>query len=64
MINLLLFVIGVIIIILQINLSNNKCPPEKIIYQYVPRTFKEEQMNPIKSSEIFRDMFEKPSILS
>ena len=61
-INIFLFLIGVIIIANQFVISNNKCPPEKVIYKYVPRTFKQEQTDPIQASEIFKDLFEKPNL--
>jgi hypothetical protein len=38
----------------------NSCPP-KIIYSFIPRTFKEQQDNPIPLDEIFKTMFEQPS---
>lgn len=37
--------------------SEQKCPPPIIQYRYVPRTFQEEQDNPIKPSEVFSGMF-------
>lgn len=33
----------------------------KIIYRYIPRTFEEEQMDPVYVSEIFDVMFSQPS---
>jgi hypothetical protein len=51
-----------VIIILQFRLSDEKCPPKDVIYKYIPRTFKEEQIDPVKVSEIFKDMFEKDPI--
>ena len=38
-----------------------KCPPPKVIYKYIPRTFKQEQDNPVKTSQIFSTMFEEPT---
>lgn len=35
--------------------------PPKIIYRYIPRTFAEEQMEPVYPSEIFETMFSQPS---
>lgn len=57
-----LLLVGIAIILLQFKLSNDKCPPDRVIYKYVPRTFKEEQRDPVKVSDIFRDMFEKPNV--
>lgn len=59
----LLLISSIVIIILQFRLSDEKCPPKDVIYKYVPRTFKEEQIDPVKVSEIFKDMFEKDPIL-
>lgn len=39
----------------------HKCPPPKIEYRYIPRTFKQEQDNPARVSQIFSKMFEEPS---
>ena len=33
----------------------------KIIYRYIPRTFEEEQLDPIYVSDIFETMFSRPS---
>lgn len=38
-----------------------KCPPPIIEYRYIPRTFKEEQNNPTRVSEIFSQMFQEPT---
>lgn len=59
---ILLLVIGVVIIFMQVKLSDEKCPPDRVIYKYVPRTFKEEQQDPVKVSDVFKDMFERPNI--
>ena len=34
---------------------------QKIIYKYIPRTFEEDQNQPILPSQIFKKMFDKPS---
>lgn len=33
----------------------------KVIYRYIPRTFEEEQLDPIYVSDIFEVMFSQPS---
>ena len=38
-----------------------KCPPKEIIYKYIPRTFKEEQDNPVPISDMFDSMFKNKS---
>ena len=34
---------------------------DKVIYRYIPRTFEEEQIDPIPISDIFETMFSRPS---
>jgi len=53
--------IGVILIIIQLTRVNISCPKQKIIYRYVPRTFEQEQYEPVYVSDIFRTMFTQPS---
>ena len=38
-------------------MNNKQCPPEKIIYKYIPKTFDQEQDNPEYVSDIFKSMF-------
>uniref|UniRef100_A0A6C0J501 Uncharacterized protein n=1 Tax=viral metagenome TaxID=1070528 RepID=A0A6C0J501_9ZZZZ len=38
-----------------------KCPPPKIEYRYIPRTFEQEQDNPVKVSELYNTMFTQPT---
>lgn len=33
----------------------------KVIYRYIPRTFEEEQLDPIAVSDVFETMFSQPS---
>lgn len=40
------------------NLINND---PQIIYKYIPRTFEEDQLDPISVSDIFSTMFSQPS---
>ncbi len=37
------------------------CVRTKIIYKYIPRTFREEQESPVSVSELFADLFSKSS---
>ena len=57
----ILLIIGFILIIINLTKMYTKCPENKIIYKYIPRTFKEEQESPISVEEIFEDLFKKPS---
>lgn len=38
-----------------------KCPPPKIEYRYIPRTFQQDQDNPVKVSELYHTMFTEPT---
>jgi hypothetical protein len=59
---LILFVLGVIFISVDLTKSAyNQCPQSKVIYKFVPRTFREEQESPISVSELFAKMFEEPT---
>ena len=53
--------IGIFFVSISIAKKSNQCPPEKIIYKYIPRTFEEEQNEPVYVSDIFSDMFSQPS---
>lgn len=59
---LLLFLfIGIILVIIELYNSKDKEIVEKIIYRYIPRTFEEEQNEPVYPSDIFNAMFTQPS---
>lgn len=34
---------------------------QKVVYRYIPRTFEEEQLDPIYVTDIFETMFSQPS---
>ena len=60
---LLLVFIGILFVVIesvrvQVGLTT---PKEKIEYRYIPRTFEEEQLDPVYVSEIFETMFSQPS---
>ncbi len=61
--NIIIFVIlfGITLMIIDLTRIYYKCPPTQIVYRYVPRTFKEEQENPVPVSELFKSMFDNPS---
>ena len=56
-----LLIIGSILIIIGITKRQTECPKQKIIYKYIPRTFEEEQDEPVYVSDIFETMFSQPS---
>lgn len=55
------FMIGLLLIIISIVREYNQCEPPQIIYRYVPRTFIEEQENPVPLDDIFYEMFNNPT---
>ena len=57
------FIIAFGLILISINLTSmhKACPEEKIVYRYIPRTFEEEQSEPVPPSEIYYDLFNEPS---
>jgi len=63
--NIFIFIIicGIIMIIIDyVHKSTlNKCPKKEIIYKYIPRSFNDEQEDPLMISEIFDTMFKEPS---
>lgn len=59
---LVLFV-GILLLVVEIvkiNAGLVKQEP-RVIYRYIPRTFEEEQEDPIAVSDIFETMFSQPS---
>lgn len=54
---LLLGLIGLIFVIIDVTRVYSKCPSNQTIYRYIPRTFKEEQDNPVPLMDIFGAMF-------
>ncbi len=56
-----LIFIGLALVLVGYVRSQQECPPTKIEYRYVPRTFVEEQEDPTPISEIFAKMFIEPS---
>lgn len=61
MILIILLFIGILFISIGWIKSEQFCPAPIIEYRYIPRTFKEEQENPSKVSEIFHNMFNNNS---
>lgn len=58
---LLLFFTAVLMITVGYINQLHKCPPPRIEFRYVPRTFEQEQDNPVRVSQLFNTMFEEPS---
>lgn len=53
--------LGIIAIAIGYVNQIKKCPPPKVEYRYVPRTFQQDQDNPVKISELFNVMFTEPT---
>ena len=60
-INTIILITGIILVVIAFLQYLKNCPPERIEYRFVPRTFKENQEDPIQVSEVFEGMFQKPS---
>ena len=52
---------SIILIVIGITQATYKCPPNKVIYRYIPRTLDEEINSPVSTSEIYKKMFEYDS---
>ena len=62
LIGLIIIIIILLIIYEMIRLNTlKKCPKPYIEYRYVPRSFKDEQDEPVPIADIFNKMFSKPS---
>ena len=58
---LFLTFVGVVLITIGYVKTNMPCPPPIIKYQYIPRTFTEEQNNPVPLMSVYGTMFEDNS---
>ncbi len=58
---IILIFIGILFITISLVQNNVQCPAPKIIYRYMPRTFEEENNEPVYPSDIFKTMFTQQS---
>jgi len=58
---LILTFLGIIAIAVGYVNQVKKCPPPVIEYRYIPRTFQQDQDNPVKISELYHTMFSDPT---
>ena len=59
---LILFLLGIFMLVLGYQQQKlRQIPQERIVYRYIPRTFDEQQQNPVKVSHIFSKMFQESS---
>jgi hypothetical protein len=53
--------IGILAVVVGYVNQLKKCPPPTVEYRYVPRTFQQDQDNPVKVSELYYTMFTEPT---
>ena len=58
---IILTFIGIIVIVVGYVNQIKKCPPPKVEYRYIPRTFQEDQEHPVRISELYNTMFVEPT---
>lgn len=65
---ILLFIAVVAILIMVISYVNSRTTPitksdrdVKIVYRYIPRTYQDDNVEPVFVSDVFKKMFEKES---
>lgn len=56
-----IFFVGIILVVIGLTKSSNQCPAPQVVYRYVPRTFTEDQENPVPLDDIFYNMFNNPT---
>tara|TARA_Y100000589_G_scaffold279467_2_gene275455 strand:+ start:373 stop:642 length:270 start_codon:yes stop_codon:yes gene_type:complete len=61
---LLILLVGIIFVVIGYTKSTNICPPPKIEYRFVPKTFYEEQLAPDDISGQFKKMFTAKGLYS
>ena len=61
---LIIFIIGIVFITVGYMENYNKCPPPRIEYRYIPRSFYEEQVSSINLKNFYSDIFNEPSTWS
>lgn len=52
-----LFFFGFSLVMIGLIKNSMKCKNVQIVYRYIPRTFEEEQEEPVQVSDIFKSMF-------
>ncbi len=58
---LIIVFIGLILVVINIVQHEQKYSDTKVEYRYIPRTFEEEQGEPVYVSDIFKTMFSQQS---
>jgi len=57
---IIIIFIGILFVVIDLVRTEKECPPNKIIYRYIPRTLDEELESPAYVTDIFRTMFSQP----
>jgi len=55
----IIFIIAIALIFMGLWTNYNQKPDPKVIYRYVPRSFVEDQENPVPLNDLFYDMFNR-----
>jgi hypothetical protein len=58
---IIILFIGILLVTNSLTRASIKCPKQKIIYRFIPRTFDEELANEVPVTKIFETMFSQPS---
>lgn len=54
---IVLFVIGITLVLNGYYRNNMRCPAERIVYRFIPKTLEDESASSVKVSDIFQPMF-------
>jgi hypothetical protein len=49
--------LAMIVMGVSVEMARGDAPPTQVVYRYIPRTFEEEQENPLLPSDVFAPMF-------
>lgn len=58
---IIIMLLGIWLLASEIGKRSVKCPTNKVVVRYIPRTPEEEERNQVYVSDMFKDMFKKPS---
>jgi hypothetical protein len=58
---IIILFIGILFVAVELAKEDKECPPNKVIYRFIPRTLDEELETPEYVSDVFRTMFSQPS---
>jgi hypothetical protein len=61
---LILLIIGINFIFVGFFVSLRVCPPVKVEYRFIPRTFNEEMENPVSVIDQLQSVFDDKSLLT